>query len=150
MEEITLRPVGVIRSPFRSTEDAPIQPAFAGGAQGTVEVFDEFAGGLEGLDGFSHVILIYHFHLSRGFSLRVRPYLDEKVRGVFATRAPRRPNPVGLSVVRLAGVDGGTLRVVDIDVVDGTPLLDIKPHVPEFDSSGPGRVGWLEGKVDRK
>ena len=149
MKEITMRPVGVIRSPFKTTGDVPIQPVFAGGAEGTVEVFDEFAEGLEGLEGFSHIILVYHFHLSKGFSLRVKPYLDETPRGVFATRAPRRPNPVGLSVVRLVGVEGGTLRVIDIDVVDGTPLLDIKPHVPEFDSSGPGRVGWLEGKIDR-
>lgn len=127
MNVITLSPIGVIHSPFRTTEDAPIQPFFAKGAKGTVEVLDDYIDGLDGLDGFTHIVLIYHFHLSTGFSLKVRPYLDDTPRGVFATRAPRRPNPIGISVVRLAGVEGGIIKVIDVDVVDGTPLLDIKP-----------------------
>ncbi len=107
----------------------------------------QFEPGLKDLSGFSHIILIYHFHASKGYVLEVKPFLDDSLRGVFATRAPRRPNPIGLSVVRLVSVEGCTLRIQDVDVLDGTPLLDIKPLVPEFDSPGVDRIGWLSGKV---
>ncbi len=148
-EVITYRPIGVIRSPFSSPPGTPIQPAAAEGVEGTVEVFPEYEEGLRDLEGFSHVILIYHFHLAGEPRLLVRPFMDDRLRGVFATRAPSRPNPIGLSVVRLASVEGRFLRVLDIDVVDGTPLLDLKPYVPEFDVRRVDSVGWLEGKSGR-
>ncbi len=141
---IEIFPIGVIHSPFSMLEGMPIQPAGAAGVQGTVEVFEAFQAGLEDLDGFSHVILLYHLHRSSGFDLRVVPFLDTRPRGLFATRAPRRPNAIGLSVVELDRVEGGVLHVRNVDVLDGTPLLDIKPYVPEFDGPTGVRVGWLE------
>lgn len=141
---IEYEPIGVIHSPFELTEGMPIQPAGAEGAIGTVEVFDKFAQGLKDLDGFSHVILVYHFHRSSGFSLLVTPFMDTAQRGVFATRAPRRPNPIGLSVVGLIKIEGNVLHVRNIDILDGTPLLDIKPYVPDFDYHRVTRFGWLE------
>lgn len=142
--DIAYRPIGIIHSPFRDARGMPIQPAGAEGVAGTVRVFDEFADGLADLEGFSHVVLLYHFHRSEGYDLRVVPFLDAAPRGLFATRAPRRPNPIGISVVRLRRIEGATLRVENVDVLDGTPLLDIKPHVPEFDAPGDLAVGWLE------
>lgn len=141
---VDCRPIGIIHSPFTEPRGMPIQPAGARGVAGTVEVFEEFCAGLADLDGFSHVILLYHFHRSEGFSLSVVPFLDAQARGVFATRAPRRPNPIGLSVVRLCGIDGGVMRIENVDVLDGTPLLDIKPYVPQFDAAEDVRIGWLE------
>jgi tRNA-Thr(GGU) m(6)t(6)A37 methyltransferase TsaA len=125
-------------------EGMPIQPVGAVGVQGSVEVFSEYAEGLKDLEGFSHIILLYHFHRSRGSKLLVTPFLDNELRGVFATRAPKRPNAVGLSVVKLVEVVGNELRIENVDVVDGTPLLDIKPYVPEIDVHQAERVGWLE------
>ena len=147
--KIEYEPIGVIHSPFQTTEGMPIQPSGAIGVQGTVELFPEFGPGLRDLDGFSHIILIYHLHRSVGYSLLVIPFLDSVERGVFATRAPKRPNSIGLSVVRLVRVEGDTLHVEDIDILDGTPLLDIKPYVPEFDRNLGDRVGWLEHGRDR-
>ncbi len=138
------RPIGVIRTPWDGPENMPIQPAGALGVEGTVELFEEYREGLQDLEGFSHIILLYHFHRSRGFELRVVPYMDTKPHGVFATRAPRRPNPIGLSVVRLLRVEEGTLHIRNVDMLDGTPLLDIKPFVPEFDVPRDVRTGWLE------
>jgi tRNA-Thr(GGU) m(6)t(6)A37 methyltransferase TsaA len=122
----------------------PIQPAGAAAAPGTVEVFEAYHRGLKDLDGFSHIILVYLFHRSEGFELEVVPFMDTEPRGLFATRAPRRPNPIGLSVVRLERVENGILYVSNIDVLDGTPLLDIKPYVPQFDSASDVHTGWLE------
>lgn len=138
-----LRPIGIIHSPFTDLRGMPIQPAGARGERGTVEVFQEFQPGLADLDGFSHIILLYRFHRSRGYRLRVLPFMDSVPRGVFATRAPRRPNALGLSVVRLTGVSGGTLHIENIDILDGTPLLDIKPYVPDFDATEGVVTGWL-------
>jgi len=149
MREISYEPIGVIHSPFAKLEGMPIQTTGARGVRGTVEVKPEFADGLKDLEGFSHILLIYHFHLSEGYSLLVTPFLDDDLRGVFATRAPRRPNRIGISVVRLLGVEGSRLSIEDIDIVDGTPLLDIKPYVPEVDARQAERIGWLAGKVDR-
>ena len=127
----------------------PIQPSRGRGVRGTVEVAPEFADGLADLDGFSHVVLIYHFHRSQGFDLRVTPFLDTEKRGLFATRAPRRPNAIGLSVVCLLGIEGNRIAVQDLDILDGTPLLDIKPYVPEFDHRTEVCEGWLEGVKNR-
>jgi tRNA-Thr(GGU) m(6)t(6)A37 methyltransferase TsaA len=142
--KIEFQSIGVIHSPFQTTEGMPIQPAAASGIQGTVEVFPEFAQGLKDLDGFSHVMLIYHLHKSVSYKLLVVPFLDTVERGVFATRAPKRPNPIGVSVVKLIRVENHTLHVENVDILDGTPLLDIKPYVPEFDHSQAIRIGWLE------
>lgn len=141
--KIEYRPIGTIRTPFTDPEGMPIQPAGAAGIEGTVEVFEPYRPGLDDLDGFSHVVLLYHFHRSRGFDLHVVPFLDTESRGVFATRAPRRPNPIGLSVVELVRIENGVLHVGSVDVLDGTPLLDVKPHVPEVEPRGPVRTGWL-------
>ena len=127
----------------------PIQPSGAGQFSGTVEVFAPYVDGLKDLEGFSHIILLYSFHRASGYDLEVVPFLDTKPHGVFATRAPKRPNPIGLSVVRLVQAEGRMLRVENIDVLDQTPLLDIKPYVPHFDapetnSLAPVRTGWLE------
>ena len=149
MQEIRYCPIGVIHSPFKQTKGMPIQPAGARGVAGTVEVIPEYGDGLKDLDGFSHIFLLYHFHLSQGYSLMVKPYLDDSLRGVFATRAPRRPNAIGISVVRLVGIEGCTLHIEDLDIADSTPLLDIKPYVPEFDSREVERIGWLAGKAER-
>ncbi len=143
--KIEFEPIGIIHTPFSSREGMPVQPAGAAGVKGTVEVFEKYREGLDDLDGFSHVILLYHFHRSEGFKLRVVPFLDSQLRGLFSTRAPRRPNPIGLSVLRLDRIEGGILHVQNVDILDGTPLLDIKPYVPEFDGQTEVRTGWLEG-----
>lgn len=147
--KIEYQPIGVIHSPFQKIEGMPIQPAGAAGVMGTVEVFETYRTGLKDLDGFSHIYLLYHFHRVQGFSLDVVPFMDSKTRGLFSTRAPMRPNPIGLSVVRLHGIEEGVLHIENVDVLDGTPLLDIKPYVPEFDPRGEVRTGWLEeaGKI---
>jgi tRNA-Thr(GGU) m(6)t(6)A37 methyltransferase TsaA len=144
---ITFEPIGTIHTPFKQPQGMPIQPTGAQGVQGTVELAPEYVPGLKDLDGFSHVVLLYHLHLSEGYSLTVKPFMDETPRGLFATRAPRRPNPIGLSVVQLVRVEGSTLHVENVDVVDGTPLLDLKPFVPVFDAPEDMRLGWLEDKA---
>ncbi|HNS55212.1 MAG TPA: tRNA (N6-threonylcarbamoyladenosine(37)-N6)-methyltransferase TrmO [Syntrophales bacterium] len=149
MQEIRYRPIGVIRTPFASPEGMPIQPAAAKGVVGRVELDPGLADGLKDLDGFSHVILIYHFHRAKPAMLRVKPYMDSVERGVFATRSPARPNAIGISVVRLLGVERNVLRVENVDIVDGTPLLDIKPYVPQFDGAEDVRIGWLQDNVGR-
>jgi tRNA-Thr(GGU) m(6)t(6)A37 methyltransferase TsaA len=149
MSEITYRPIGFIHSPFKQPYGTPIQSAAAQDAQGVVEVFPEYAEGLKDIDGFSHIILVYHFHLSRRFSLIVKPFLDNPSHGVFACRAPARPNPIGISVVRLIKVERERLYIRDVDIVDGTPLLDIKPYVPEFDKRETEKKGWLEGNLGK-
>jgi tRNA-Thr(GGU) m(6)t(6)A37 methyltransferase TsaA len=146
---VRYKPIGIIHSPFKEPHDAPIQPAFAGDIEGTVEIFPEYAEGLVDLEGFSHIILIYHFHLSKEFSLKVKPYLDDKLHGLFSTRAPARPNPIGISVVRLVKVEKGNLHIRGLDIIDGTPLLDIKPYVPEFDMRQTVKIGWLKDKINR-
>lgn len=122
----------------------PIQPSGAAGVKGSVKVFDEYQEGLKDLDGFSHIILLYYFHLAEGFKLQVVPFMDSKPRGLFATRAPKRPNPIGLSVVQLDEIKEGVLCIQNVDILDKTPLLDIKPYVSEFDQQVKFRTGWLE------
>jgi len=142
--KIEYRPIGVVHSPFTELKGMPIQPSRAQDVAGTVEVFPEFQEGLKDLDGFSHIILLYHFHMVTGYRLQVVPFLDIVVRGLFATRAPKRPNPIGFSVVRLESIQGGILSLLDLDILDGTPVLDIKPYVTEFDEPRNVRIGWLE------
>jgi tRNA-Thr(GGU) m(6)t(6)A37 methyltransferase TsaA len=148
MEEqgvLKLKPIGVIHSPYHAGR-APYQGC---GREEIceVEVFEQFAEGLKDIEGFSHIVLIYWFHKSRGYSLMVRTPWDTKPHGLFTTRSPNRPCPLGLSVVRLVARKGNTLKVKDLDAIDGTPLLDIKPYVPTVDEKSDIKVGWLEGKL---
>ena len=142
--KVVYRPIGTVHSPFSEAAGMPIQPSRARGILGTVELEPEYAEGLQDLHGFSHAVLLCHLHRSRGFTLKVVPFLDDTPRGVFATRAPRRPNPIGLSVVRLVSIEGNRITFEGVDLIDGTPVLDIKPYVPEFDEREEIRLGWLE------
>ena len=142
--KIEFQAIGTIHSPFLSLEGMPIQPAGAKGVMGHVEIYENYRGGLKDLDGFSHIILLYYFHRSRDYKLQVTPFLDDTPRGVFATRAPSRPNSIGISVVQLERIDGLRLEIRNVDILDETPLLDIKPFVPEFDAPPNCRTGWLE------
>lgn len=142
--KIEYRPIGIIRSPHETTTGTPIQPSRARGIEGTIEIAAEYVEALTDLDGFSHIILICHLHRASEFKLKVVPYLDTELRGLFATRAPSRPNPIGLSIVRLLGIDGRVLRIEGVDLLDGTPVLDIKPYVRDFDDQTEVRCGWLD------
>lgn len=151
--EIHYQPIGIIHSPFKVIEGMPIQPIGASKSNGTIELFPEFAEGLKDLEGFSHIILLYHFHKVTESKLIVTPFMDSQPRGVFATRAPKRPNPIGLSVVKLTDVEQNILHIGNVDIVDRTPLLDIKPYVPEFDEHKAESIGWLQqakGKIKDK
>ncbi|MBI9045674.1 MAG: tRNA (N6-threonylcarbamoyladenosine(37)-N6)-methyltransferase TrmO [Anaerolineaceae bacterium] len=142
--EIKFSSIGVIHSPFTDLSEMPIQPTGESSAPGTAEIFPEFLEGLKDLDGFSHVILIYQFHKVKQKKLMVTPFLDSEPHGVFATRAPVRPNSIGLSVVSLERIEGAELFFGNLDILDGTPLLDIKPYIPVFDQPEEVRMGWLE------
>jgi tRNA-Thr(GGU) m(6)t(6)A37 methyltransferase TsaA len=151
--QITFEPIGIIHSPFQDLAGMPIQPSAAEGLEGSVILEPQFIEGLKDLEGFSHLILLYHFHHAGPTELLVKPFLDDKKRGVFATRAPRRPNSIGLSVVRLLEIRQNVISIANVDILDGTPLLDIKPYVPYFDKPDTERVGWLEkhkGKIRGK
>lgn len=139
--EFTMKPIGVIHSPFDDKSQTPIQPTRSR-AVGKVEVFPEFSVGLQDMEGFSHIFLLYVFHRSVGYSLQVKPFLDDKLRGLFSTRHPCRPNPIGLSIVRLMARRDNILEIEGVDVWDGTPLLDIKPYVPDFDVRTDVKNGW--------
>lgn len=138
-------PIGKIRTPFKPEDSLPIQSSKSI-VKGTAEVEPEYEKGLLSLEGFSHIILIYWFHRAKPPTLVVTPYLDNVQHGVFATRAPARPNPIGLSIVKVLGIKGGTILFEGADMLDETPLLDIKPYVPGFDHRPATRVGWLEGR----
>jgi tRNA-Thr(GGU) m(6)t(6)A37 methyltransferase TsaA len=147
----TFRQIGTIRTPFRAAAGTPIQPVFGAEVEGEVDVFEEFAAGLADLEGFERVWLIYALDRAGPPDLAIVPYRDSAPHGVFATRAPSRPNPIGLSAVRLIERSGTKLRVADLDVLDDTPLLDIKPYVPRFDAHPQSRSGWLErSAADRR
>jgi tRNA-Thr(GGU) m(6)t(6)A37 methyltransferase TsaA len=144
----TYTPIGTIHSPYTDIAGMPIQPTGARGVRGTIEIRSDLCEGLFDLDGFSHIILLYALHRCTGYSLTVTPFLDPSPHGIFATRSPKRPNAIGLSVVRLTGVDGCVLTIEDVDILDGTPLLDIKPYVTAFDAYTDAGCGWF-GPVAR-
>jgi tRNA-Thr(GGU) m(6)t(6)A37 methyltransferase TsaA len=146
MSPLILKAIGTVHSPFLRAAGTPIQSAMARGVEGSVEVYPEFVPGLQDLERFERIWLLYWFDRATAARLVVKPFLDEQKRGVFATRSPCRPNPIGLSCVRLLGIDGGRLRIMDVDILDGTPLVDIKPYAPVFDCFEARRVGWLEDK----
>ena len=149
-EEIKYTPIGIIHSKFTDTKNTPIQGVFARDARAEVEVFPDYAAGLKDIQGFSHLILIYHFHLAEGRSLMTKPFFDKEKKGIFSIRHFNRPNPIGLSVVRLDKVRGNILEISEVDILDGTPLLDIKPYIPEFDHRHDVREGWYEHASERK
>jgi len=147
--EIVYRPIGYVHSPFKRLEEMPIQPSSRASAPGTVEILPEYAEALQDLEGFSHIILLYHFHRVTRQKLKVTPFMDSVERGIFATRAPTRPNPLGLSVVELMRIEGNRLHLRNVDILDGTPVIDIKPYIPEFDHPEKVRIGWLRDVHNR-
>jgi len=144
--KIEFSPIGIIHTRFKTIDNMPIQPTADNDSKGWIEIFDEYAAGLADLNGFSHVYLIFHLHECKGYKLKVVPFLDTVERGIFATRSPARPNPVGLSVVKLVSVKGNILSIQGLDILDGTPLLDIKPFVPMFEDTKDVRTGWFAAK----
>jgi tRNA (adenine37-N6)-methyltransferase len=146
---ICYRPIGVVRSPFSTPAGMPIQTVAAAGVGGTIELDPTYADGLRDLAGFSHLILLTHLYLVQGYALDVVPFLDDQSHGIFATRSPKRPNPIGFSIVRLIRIEQSTLSIEDLDVVDGTPVLDLKPYVPTFDVRETDRIGWFADRLER-
>jgi tRNA-Thr(GGU) m(6)t(6)A37 methyltransferase TsaA len=141
--KIEYTPIGKVRTPFKDLKGIPNQPSNSKGVNGIVEVYSDFQEGLRDLDGFSHIILLCHFHKISEYKLTVTPSEETVVRGLFATRSPRRPNPIGLSVVQLDHVQDNQLMISDLDILDGTPVIDIKPYFREFDSSKEIKTGWM-------
>jgi tRNA-Thr(GGU) m(6)t(6)A37 methyltransferase TsaA len=146
---ITFRPIGVIRSEHTTADATPIQPVYARDCPGRAEILPEFADGLTDIEGFSHLYLLYWLHRADPPRLRVTPYLQDVEHGIFATRAPCRPNPIGLSLVRLLRRDGNVLHLAGVDVLDGTPLLDLKPYAPRYDGVENPRGGWTDEVDDQ-
>jgi tRNA (adenine37-N6)-methyltransferase len=148
-QKITYNPIGVIHSPHKTIENIPIQPVGAKGIKGEIEIYPEFKDGLKDLEGFSHIYLLYHFHKAEGYSLQVKPFLDDELHGVFATRAPKRPNGIGLSVLKLNGIENNKVFVENVDILDGTPILDIKPYSSKFNAVENEKIGWLEKNINK-
>lgn len=149
-QQLNIEPIGMIETPFREPAGTPIQPSRANGARGKVRIDPRLHDGLKDLEGFERIWLIYWFHKAPGSNLLVTPFLDSLQHGIFATRAPARPSPIGMSVVRLLAVNEGVLEVEDVDMIDGTPLLDVKPYVPEFDCYPNSKAGWFEGSSSKR
>ncbi len=151
--EIIFNPIGIIHSPFTELSGMPIQPTSESSAKGHLEIYSEYTDGLKDLEGFSHIYLLYHLHKAAPAKLQLKPFLDNEIRGLFSTRAPRRPNPIGLSLVKILRVEDNFVHIANIDILDGTPLLDIKPYIPEFESTKDIRTGWTrkaKGQVRKK
>lgn len=146
---VTLRTVGTVHSRFLEVEGMPVQTVAAAREAGRIEVVPEFGPALQDIEGFEFLIVLTHMHLCEKERLQVLPFLDDKTHGAFATRAPSQPNRIGLSIVRLESVEGLTLHFTGNDMVDGTPVLDIKPYIPRFDVRQTERIGWFEGKLDQ-
>lgn len=152
MKEIVFKPIGIIHTPFKNRQGMPIQPKGGKGIKGRIEIFPEFRQGLTDLNEFSHIILLFHFHLSKGYSLKSKPFLEDVEHGIFAIRSPKRPNPIGLSIVKLNAVNDNILEVENLDIINGTPLLDIKPYIEDFDYQSNTVSGWVQkhmGKVNK-
>lgn len=149
MNAICYTPIGIIRTPFQEMNGMPIQAIAGQDIQGTIELEPAYIKGLRDIEGFTHLILLYHLHAMTQAQLVVTPFLDTQPRGIFATRGPKRPNAIGLSTVRLVRVEQNILHIQDVDILDGTPLLDMKPYVPQFDDRANARIGWFEKNVER-
>jgi len=142
--QIILNPIGIIRTPHTDVKNMPIQPIAAEGIRGTIELLPEYAAGLKDIEGFSHLTLIYRFHKIEGYELEVVPFMDTVAHGIFASKAPKRPNAIGISTVKLLAVEGSILHIEQVDMLDGTPLIDIKPFYPRYDNRENVKIGWLE------
>lgn len=149
ISEVTYKPIGIIHTPYQEKEGTPIQGCFATESRGTIELFPEYVEGLQNIEGFSHLILIYHFHQCHGFELKTKPFLDKEKKGIFSIRYFARPNPIGLSVVKLYSVKAHILDIGEVDMLNGTPLLDIKPYVPQFDTKENVKDGWYKTASER-
>jgi tRNA-Thr(GGU) m(6)t(6)A37 methyltransferase TsaA len=151
-KSFAFQPIGVVHSPFKNKEDIPAERcASAEGfsdVRGEIEIFKEYEAGLKDTDGFSHLIIFFVFHQSRGFELITKPFLDSRRRGVFSTRSPHRPNPIGMTVVQVIGREQNVLRVAGVDMIEGTPILDIKPYTSR-DIKRAVKLGWLKGKLKK-
>ena len=146
MDEITIKPIGTIFTPHTSIEGMPIQPLAAKGVRGFIKLLPEYTEGLKDLEGFSHITLLYHFHKIEGFELVVTPFMDTQVHGIFACKAPKRPNAIGISTVKLISINENVIIIEQVDMLDGTPLIDIKPFYPRYDNRLNTKTGWL-GKL---
>ena len=149
MENIIYQPIGLIHSPFNTPENMPIQNIGANGVTGIIELYPDFAAGLKDIEGFSHLILLYHLHQVDHFSLHVIPFMDTIEHGIFSTRSPIRPNPIGMTVVKLVEVKGCMITIEGVDILNETPLLDIKPYVPQVDTIHDVRIGWFADKIEK-
>lgn len=145
--EIIYKPIGIIHTAFTEAKGTPIQASVAKDTAGEIEIFEEYIEGLTDLEEYSHIILLYHFHLTAKTGLLVKPFMDNQTHGVFSTRAPSRPNPIGISTVRLIDILGNKLQIKDVDIIDGTYLLDIKPFIPEFDLRDVKKTGWVKNNM---
>jgi tRNA (adenine37-N6)-methyltransferase len=148
MESIIINPIGIIHTPHTDIKNMPIQPIAADGIKGYIELLPEYLRGLKDLEGFSHLTLIYRFHKITDYALEVIPFMDDKLRGVFATKAPKRPNAIGISTVKLISIDRNIIHVEQVDMLDETPLIDIKPFYPRYDNRENVKIGWLEKNKD--
>lgn len=146
--QITLSPIGIIHSPHTDIKNMPIQPIAAEGIKGYIELYPEYIEGLTDLEGFSHITLLYHFHKIKGYELMVKPFLDNKKHGIFSCKAPKRPNAIGTSTVKLIGIEKNIVHIEMVDILDGTPLLDIKPFFPKYDNRLDAVAGWLEKTIE--
>ena len=147
MLEIIYKPIGIVHSPFKKPEGTPIQPIAGKDTRGVIEIFPEYREGLKDLESFSHLYILFHLHLIRGKKLTLIPFLDTIPHGVFATRSPARPNPIGLSVVTLEKITGNNLYIKNIDILDGSPVLDIKPYISQFDVFNTTKNGWFDSSI---
>ncbi|MBK8806751.1 MAG: tRNA (N6-threonylcarbamoyladenosine(37)-N6)-methyltransferase TrmO [Bacteroidales bacterium] len=148
MENIIIKPIGIIRTPHKDIKNMPIQPIAASGIFGHIELFSEYVPGLKDLEGFSHITLVYRFHKIQGYDLLTVPFMDYAEHGIFACKAPKRPNAIGLSTVKLIEICGNILHIEQVDMLDGTPLIDIKPFYPRYDNRENVKIGWLEKNKD--
>ena len=148
MKQIIVNPIGIIRTPHSDIRNMPIQPIAAEGIKGYIELLPEYAEGLSDLEGFSHITLLYHFHKIKGYKLKVIPFMDTRERGIFSCKAPKRPNAIGTSTVRLLGIEGNIVHIEQVDMLDGTPLIDIKPFYSKYDNRDNVTMGWLEKNKD--
>lgn len=148
MESIMINPIGVIHTPFKEVKNMPIQPLAADGIKGYIELLPDFVPGLKDLEGFSHITLLYRFHKIVGYELEVIPFMDTENRGIFSCKAPKRPNALGISTVKLISIEGNIIHIEQVDMLDGTPLIDIKPFYPMYDNRENVRTGWLEESGD--
>jgi tRNA (adenine37-N6)-methyltransferase len=148
MEKIIINPIGVIHTPFTDVENMPIQPIAAEGVKGHIELYPEYVKGLKDLGGFSHITLVYRFHKIVGYSLEVTPFMDVEKHWIFATKAPKRPNAIGISTVKLISIEDNILHIEQVDMLNETPLIDIKPFYPRYDNRDNVAIGWLEKNKD--